>query len=319
MLFKNFFSDYNKSIKNTIVEERYDLVFSRPLGFILAKFFHKLGFTPTNISVFGMLIGVTGGTLLFWQDVILATSIGFVLVTFAGVMDSADGQAARLYNQHTEMGRYLDFFNDMLVFISCYVAGLHHFIDEYTLAGVWVIGLTSGLVHSVKGQIYEYYKGEFLHFSLTDSKQRTPDLDDVVNNFDRTSTLTRKITYPILVDYVKRQQKMKFRKNDVTDIFEEAREHDPEQFKEIYIKHCRKILAFWAWVCGSNVMRNGLLVSSLFGRIDIYVIGNIASFGLYWMVGLSQNRIDRNIIKEISDWNITALSKKPEHKEMLDT
>ncbi|MGN8225578.1 CDP-alcohol phosphatidyltransferase family protein [Gracilimonas sp. BCB1] len=304
---KGFFSEYDKSIKNRIVEEGYDLYFSRPCGYVLAKFFHKLRFTPTNISVLGMLIGVTGGVLLYWQDVLWYTSIAFVLVTFAGLMDSADGQAARLYNQHSEMGRYFDFFNDMLVFISCYVAGMHFFMDQYTWAGVWIIGLTSGLVHSIKSNIYEYYKGEFLYFSLSDSKQRNKSVKYYQENFDRTSTLSRRLTYPVLIDYVKRQKKLKFRSDKVDEIFDEARSKYPQEFKEIYEKNCRKMLACWAWVCGSNVMRNGILVSSLFGRIDIYLIANIASYGLYLLVGKKQNQVDQRILKEIEDWELTSL------------
>lgn len=302
-----FFSDYEKSIKNRIVEEGYDLYFSRPCGFVLAKFFHQLNFTPTNISVLGMLIGVTGGVMLYWQDIFMYTAIGAILVTFAGLMDSADGQAARLYNQHSEMGKYLDFFNDMLVFISCYAAGLHHFVDQYTLAGVWAIGLTSGFVHSIKANIYEYYKGEFLHFSLSDSKHRNKPVEYLRENFDRTSTLTRKVTYPILIDYVKRQNKLKFRSDKVTEIFEEARAKHPQKFKDIYVGNCRNMLSSWAWVCGSNVMRNGLLISSLFGRMDIFVIANIASYGLYLFVGKRQNKVDQKIIKEIKDWDLTSL------------
>ncbi len=307
MSIKGFFNEYDKSIKNKIVEEKYDLFFSRPCGYVLAKFFHKLNFTPTNISVLGMLIGVTGGILLYWQNIFSYTATGAILVTFAGLMDSADGQAARLYNQHSEMGKYLDFFNDMLVFISCYVAGLHFFVDQYTLAGVWAIGLTSGWVHSVKSNIYEYYKGEFLHFSLSDSKHRNKSVEYLKENFDRTSTLTRRVTYPILIDYVKRQNKLKFRSDKVTEIFEEARAKHPQKFKDIYVSNSRRLLASWAWVCGSNVMRNGLLISSLFGRIDIFVIANIASYGLYLFVGSRQNRADRRIIKEIEDWDLNAL------------
>lgn len=301
-----FFADYDKSIKNKIVEEGYDLVFSRPLGFVIAKVLSKIGLTPTNISVLGMLIGVSGGVMLYWQDSLLFTSVGGLLVIIAGVFDSADGQAARLYNTHTEMGRYLDMFNDMLVFISCYVAGLHFFLDQYTWFGVWAIGLTSGYVHSLKSNIYEFYKGEFLHFSLTDSKQRNDTVEYIKENFDRTSTITRRLTYPVLIDYVKKQNKHKFRSDETTQIFEEARAKRPEEFKEIYIEHCRRMLAGWAWVCGSNVMRNSIIVSSLFGRIDIYVIANILSYGLFLWIGKKQNKIDEEILTVIKDWELTS-------------
>lgn len=302
-----FFDDYDKSIKNTIVEEGYDLYFSRPGGYVLAKFFHKLGFTPTNISVLGMLIGVTGGIMLYWQDQLMYTAIAFVLVTFAGVMDSADGQAARIYNQRSEMGKYLDFFNDLLVFISCYVAGLLYFMDVYTVAGFIAIGLAAGYVHSIKSNLYEYYKGEFLYFTLTDSQHRNPSVKSIQENFDRESTILRIITYLFLVDYVKRQNKIKFRSDKITEIFEEASAKHPEKFKDIYIQHTRKMLTAWAWICGSNITRNGLLISSLFGRIDIFIIANMCSYILFRILGYYQNLNDQKIIDNIRLWEITSL------------
>lgn len=302
-----FFSDYEKSIKNRIVEEKYDLYFSRPAGFVLAKFFHVLGFRPTGISVLGMLIGVTGGILLYWQNQIMYSSIAFVLVTFAGVMDSADGQAARLYDQRSEMGKYLDFFNDLLVFISCYVFGALHFTDVYTLPGTLAIMFAAGYVHSDKSNLYEFYKGELLYFSLTDFTHRNPPPEDIRENFDRESTFVRKGTYPILLNYIEHQNKIKFRSDEVTKIFQEAHELHPEKFKEIYTDHSRNVLTAWAWICGSNITRNGILISSLFGRFDLFLFANIASYGLFLLLGRYQNKVDREIIDDIKSWDLTSL------------
>jgi len=159
-------------------------------------------------------------------------------------------------------------------------------------------------MHSLKSNIYEYYKGEFLHFSLTDSKNRNYSVDYIRENFDRTG-LVRTLTYPVLVDYVKRQNQHKFRDDATTALFEKARAYKPEEFKDIYIQESRKLLALWAWVCGSNVMRNGLIISSLFGRMDIYVIANIFSYFLFRGVGKLQNRVDQRITTRIQDWDLT--------------
>jgi len=107
------------------------------------------------------------------------------------------------------------------------------------------------------------------------------------------------------VDYVKRQNQHKFRDDATTALFEKARAYKPEEFKDIYIEESRKLLALWAWVCGSNVMRNGLIISSLFGRMDIYVIANIFSYFLFRGVGKLQNRVDQRITTRIQDWDLT--------------
>lgn len=314
MTFTGFFDDYDKSIKNEVVEEKYDLYFSRPIGYILAKFFSKLGFTPTNISVLGMLIGVYGGVMLYWQGSLLYTLIAGLCITFAGVMDSADGQAARIYGTGSEMGKYLDMVNDTLVFISCYAAGIHFFIDDYTIIGVWIIGLASGFVHGLKANIYEYSKGELLHFTLTDSTHRFESVEHIRKTFDRTSSLLKKMLFPLVIDYVKTQNRFKSRSNETTAIFEQARAYDPEEFKDIYTQYNRKVLTAWAWVCGSNITRNSIILSSLFGRFDIFAFANIGSFALFKLVGQYQKKIDKQVLEVIKDWNLDSLDKTTQPK-----
>lgn len=305
MGFAGFYDDFEKSIKNEVVEEKYDLYFSRPLGYILAKFFSKIGFTPTNISILGMIIGVYGGVMLYWQNTLLYTLVGGICITFAGIMDSADGQAARIYGTGSEMGKYLDMVNDTLVFISCYAAALHFFVDDYTILGVWIIGLTAGYAHALKANIYEYSKGELLHFTLTDSTHRFESVEHIKKTFDR-SSLLKKMLYPLVIDYVKTQNKFKSRSDETTAIFEQARAHDPEGFKEIYTQYNRKVLTAWAWVCGSNITRNSIIVSSLFGRFDIFAFANIGSLALFKLVGQYQKKIDRQVLEEIKDWEFTS-------------
>ena len=52
-------------------------------------------------------------------------------------------------------------------------------------------------------------------------------------------------------------------------------------------------------------MRNGLIISSLFGRMDIYVIANIFSYFLVRGVGKLQQGVDERITARIQDWDLT--------------
>ncbi|MDX1638573.1 MAG: CDP-alcohol phosphatidyltransferase family protein, partial [Balneolaceae bacterium] len=264
MIFSDFFNDYQQSIKNVNVEEKYDLLFSRPLGFIFAKLLTYLGLPPTGISLLGMFVGVCGGVLLFWQDSLAFTATGSLLLIIAGLLDSADGQAARLTGNHTKLGRYIDGIIDNIVFIAAYTAAIFHFIDIYTVAGCVAIGLASGAVHSIKSCIYEYYKGEFLYYSGTDSSQRNDPIDKLNRDFDR-STFFRKFVHFFVVDYMKKQQRFKFRDDATTEQFEAAYRDNPERFSTRYIEKNKPMLVNWAWVCGSNIMRNSIIIFSLFG------------------------------------------------------
>lgn len=298
MGFAGFFDDYDKSIKNSDVEEKYDLVFSRPLGFVFAKLLHKLGFTPTGISFLGLIIGVAGGILLFWQNSLTHTATGGFLIIFAGILDSSDGQAARLYNAHTEIGRYLDGIIDNLVFIACYTAAIFAFVDTYTFLGCFVIGALAGASHSIKSCIYEYYKGEFLYYSGCDSSQRNASVEEINTKFDR-STIIRKLVHLVVIDYMRKQKFFKFRDDSVTQKLEYAKRQNGLRLEQIYVKENKPMLSWWAWVGGSNVMRNSIIIFSLFGRFDYFAFLNIASFLVYQLIGKYQNKIDDKILKRV--------------------
>ncbi len=311
MFFSGFFDDYDQSIKNSDIEEKYDLIFSRPLGFIFAKLLHKLGFTPTGISFLGLAIAVIAGILLFWQDSILHTATAGILILLTGVLDSSDGQAARLYNQHSEFGRYLDGLIDSVVFVALYAGGIFHFTGSYTFAGCFFIGAFAGASHSIRSSIYEYYKGEFLYFAENNVSQRNAKIEKITANFDR-STFFKNFVHFFVIDYMKKQQFFKFRSDVIVQKFEVAKKDFGTAFEEIYVQENKPMLTWWAWVGGANVMRNSIIIFSLFGRFDYFAFFSIALFLIYLFVGKLQNRVDQKILLRINSLDKTiALKETP--------
>jgi phosphatidylglycerophosphate synthase len=293
-----FFKDYYKSIKVSDTEETYDLLFSRPLGYIFAKWLHALGFNPNGISYLGMVVGVFGGFLLYWQDDIRFTATAFILVTIAGVLDSADGQAARLYNQKSENGRVLDAIMDNLVFISCYFFAVFHYIDELTIWGIAAMGLIAGGAHSIKSNIYEYYKGMYAYYTHSDRGQRNPSLKEMKETFRRDGFF-QWLTFILFYDYVNKQNILRFRKEKTIEVLDEADAHDPKATEKWYRHFNKHLLSWWALTSGSNVMRNGILIFSLFGRFDLYCYLNVLTLIPYLFVGLLQNRQDNKTVEAL--------------------
>ena len=305
MFFSGFFDDFSDSFKNRSAEEKYDLVFSRPGGYILAKILGGgLKLSPNAISLLGMFIGMVGGAMLFRQDSLLYTGIAGFLITLAGVLDSADGQAARLYNRQSQLGRYYDAIIDNVVFISCYIGAILYFVDTYTLLGCLALGAVSGAVHSIKTCIYEYYKGEFIFFCGGTDNQRNEDADYYREHFVR-NTLFEKFVYIVLVDYVKKQHRFKFRSDEVTKQFEQAKDKYGSDFEQLFLSETRGALSWWAWVSGSNVMRNGIVISSLFGHFDYFAFLNIASYALFLLAGKVQQRADQRVLDQVNKWELT--------------
>ena len=118
------------SIKEMDVEETFDLYFSRFFGLFFAKWGKAMHLNPTHISFLSLSAGIPGGILLYWQSEIWIVAIGCFLISLAGVLDSADGQLARMTGSSTEFGRMVDGTIDNMVFMACYFAGFLSFLDS---------------------------------------------------------------------------------------------------------------------------------------------------------------------------------------------
>ena len=162
--YKAHLDEVLKTIKMIEVEERFDIHFSRFYGLFFARMAKWLKMTPTHVSLISLFVGIVGGGLLYFQDQIIIVAIGGFLIVLAGVLDSSDGQLARMTGQSSELGRIIDGVIDNLVFVSCYLGGCLYFFPSY---GWWIILLAAaaGYAQSFKASLYEFYKSEFLYLS----------------------------------------------------------------------------------------------------------------------------------------------------------
>ena len=92
------------TLKSQDTEEPIDILFYRPLGFRCAVLASKLHITPNMITIFSIFIGVAAG-LLFYPADLKTNVIGMLLLVIANLMDSTDGQLAKLTDNHTRLGR----------------------------------------------------------------------------------------------------------------------------------------------------------------------------------------------------------------------
>jgi phosphatidylglycerophosphate synthase len=140
------------------IEELVDVYFFRPLGFILARCAAAFGLTPTQVTVFGALVGITGGALLYDQRLGL---YAFALLILHGIIDSADGQLARLTGRVTELGRALDGCAGYVTHAAIYLAiaaGVIHRGGSETIL-IWMA--LAGISNAVQAQMYEYHRHEY--------------------------------------------------------------------------------------------------------------------------------------------------------------
>lgn len=91
----------------------------------VALFFKKLGFSPNGLTVLGFVLGLATCLLFVWNH--NAVMFGCLMLLW-GMLDVVDGTLARLTNQCTHYGSYLDAMCDRLyeaaaMFAAAYVSG----------------------------------------------------------------------------------------------------------------------------------------------------------------------------------------------------
>ena len=87
------------------IEELVDLYFYRRLGYVVAQAARLMRLSPNAVSMLAGVIGAAGGALIAWPHLAL---LGVALLVLHGVVDSADGQLARMTGRTSELGRILD-------------------------------------------------------------------------------------------------------------------------------------------------------------------------------------------------------------------
>ena len=92
-----------------------------PVAMVFSRIFIRLGIVPNVISLLSLVIGVTGGILLGNPSRKL-NLLGMVLLFFSGIFDTCDGQVARLTNNRSPLGRFLDGSCDTLVDVAAFLA-----------------------------------------------------------------------------------------------------------------------------------------------------------------------------------------------------
>lgn len=149
-------SQYEASLKHPDVEETIDLWFYRPLGFRLALLGKRLHWTPNQITIASIFLGVGCG-LLCYPEAWWLNALAIVLLILADICDSADGQLARLTRQYSPLGRILDGAAGDLWFITIYLAIFFRMFPEWGMWG-FMLGALAGLSHRQQAALADYYR-----------------------------------------------------------------------------------------------------------------------------------------------------------------
>ncbi|MGI6222643.1 MAG: CDP-alcohol phosphatidyltransferase family protein [Prevotella sp.] len=258
-----------QTYKSNDTEEWLDRVWTRPIGYLWAKFFERLGVSPNTVTVLSMIIGAssafffangslwTEGWTGFWFNV-----IAVLLLAWANFYDSADGQLARMTGKKTRLGRILDGAASEVWFIPIYLAlvwrfWVHHDRDfnwlgiddtpEAAIIATLIVLLAvcySGFVcHSGQCGLADYYRQIHLYFlkgqagsELDNSKQQQAIYDQTPWEGNRLWKLFLK-TY---IGYTKKQERQTPNFQRLISLLKErytSVENFPQELRDEFRRH----------------------------------------------------------------------------------
>jgi len=188
---KAFYADMRRDVpasyKSQDTEEPFDKIFTKPLGYLFTRFFIHIKWTPNMVTILSMFIGVIGG-VMFYPRSFGWNLFGVLLVIIANILDSTDGQMARLTGQKSALGRILDGMSSTLWYIAMYIAiccklqntPIPFFPGHNWGWIIWAIAIVCGLLgHAQQCTMADRYRNIHLFFLKNkhgDELQRSEDI-----------------------------------------------------------------------------------------------------------------------------------------------
>ncbi len=241
-----------KTLKSSETEDWLDYRLIRPLSYLWACLFARLGIHPNTVTILSMIIGA--GSCIFYAHGsyyyegtygLMMNIIAVLLLIWADIYDCTDGQLARMTGKKSQIGRILDGMAGFVWFVPIYLALVYRFYNhhdiEFNLLGiaeteqniiiatgiVFILSLISGFV-GMGGQqrLADYYiqihlfflKGEKGSELDNSAKQK-----EIYDNTPWKGNLIWKTFLKSYVGYTKKQEKQ-------TPEFQKLMEHIREKY-----------------------------------------------------------------------------------------
>jgi phosphatidylserine synthase len=146
------------AFKSVEIEELADVYFFRPAGSLIARGARAIGITPTGLTIVGTLIGIAGGAFLYDER------LGFVAFAFLilhSIVDSADGQLARMTGRVTELGRVLDGLSGYATHVAIYLAIATGLVHRGASLSVIFWMVLAGMATVIHAGMYDYHRNAY--------------------------------------------------------------------------------------------------------------------------------------------------------------
>ena len=283
--------EYKSSLKMVEVEEVLDLIFYRPLAFLLVKSVYSTGITPDQLTFAAIVSGIISG-FFYATGTQWGCVAGAIFFLFFNILDCSDGQLARLKKNGTPLGRILDVVADYIAEISVFTGiaiGFHNHPDQPQ--HLFILLVMSGLCIILQDIMVDYYRTRFLDYVLERKKTFEEGIDEFEKEYGiirhRKGKWLEKTVIGIYLWYTALQSSLTLKRK--------GRKLFRATSSDYYRKN-KIIIRFWV-LMGPTAQITALIICSIFCRFDIFfwiILGLFNSLAL--VLRIIQQKIDKNFI-----------------------
>ncbi|MBI9071455.1 MAG: CDP-alcohol phosphatidyltransferase family protein [Melioribacteraceae bacterium] len=287
---KKWYKEYISALKMLEVEEIFDLIFYRPLAFLLVKLVYPTNITPNQLTIIAVIFGLAGG-IAFGMGTSELFIIGGILYILYDVFDCSDGQLARLKRNGTKMGRILDGVADYIATTAAYLGIGFGFAGQSEDPGLyWALTVGAGIVSAVQSIMLDYYRNRFLDIVLQRESVLESELKEFQEENERLKSVEGKKFEKMIIGVYLRYSEFQMK---MTKTGESNKQSKVD--KDVFYKKNKKIMHLWTYI-GPTSQLTFMIVCALINRFDIYLIGQV-TVGLPYalLMFLIQNKIDKEI------------------------
>jgi len=281
-------TEYKDSLKLREVEEVFDLLFYRPLAFLLVKAVYRTPVTPNQLTFTAILMGIIAGCFFSVGKPAFITA-GALFYAVSNIFDCSDGQLSRLKHNGTAVGRIIDGIADFIAMAAVYIGIAVGYANHQENSLFWLTMLImAGLSNMIHAVLVDFYRNRFLDYFT----QRKYDFEESLEVFknaynqakhQKGKWFDRTIIY-IYLKYCTLQRTLVARRK---------RSKPFNISPQDYYKRNRLIMRFWLFI-GPTTQITNLVVCSLFQRIDLFIWIVLFGFnGLAIVLWVVQQIIDR--------------------------
>jgi phosphatidylglycerophosphate synthase len=299
-------SQVESTYKSKDTEEVIDRFFFRPAGYGIAIISKKLKITPNTLTVISIILGVLAGHLYYYSSLWINIT-GILIYLFADILDSADGQLARITNNTSKTGRIFDGVATNLISISIYTHLCFRSLGSDSGIGWWIflIGAIAGASHVIQAATADFYRHAYLYIVCGKEKSEldtSKNIQEQINNLAWKNNIIDKFFLIVYLDYTRRQEFISRKFLELVNYIKANYNIIPEWLSSEYRASFKKMNKYYNFLTvNSRTMAVAVAVlvniPVLYFLFEIFVLNSVLIY--VWITQMKKSQVLLNKIKKV--------------------